>query len=589
MYTFPEDLKRIYESIPLSFVYYQNIDGRAIPVLASERFCRIVGKKQEEVLSWLRRGMFERMHPDDVGVLSRVSNDFINQRGEYDVIFRCRLGEEYQMIHGIGGWQTMPDGTMLAVIGYVNLTTTQGSLLEKMEEYGLFQQDQFYTDALTGLPNINYLHKYGEEKIGVIKAEGDTPVVVYTDVFSMQSYNNNYGFEAGNNLLKLIADTFRKEFPKALVTRGADDHFVMLLGENYLARLQARLVLIEQKIRREAYGNTSGLRSGICPVDVNLGISIDHARHALKRIDTNINEISRIFSQEADEVYWRDRYIVESIDRAIEEGWISVFYQGIIRIKTGKVSAFEALARWIDPHRGMITPGEFIPALQKYHQLYKLDLYMFEQVCREIPIRQEHGLPLLPVSINISRQDFDYVDMVEKMNELCERYVISQYVDKSYFIIEITEQEIAANPEQCRIQMRRIKESGYRLWLDDFGSGYSSFNMFSQFQFDLIKYDMEMIRHLDDNNGANRLILKELVRLAKGLKLHTLIEGIETEEHLAFVKEIGCELAQGFLFHKPTSLDEILFHQKERSTGMLYETPEERQALNREWFDQADE
>jgi EAL domain-containing protein (putative c-di-GMP-specific phosphodiesterase class I) len=254
-------------------------------------------------------------------------------------------------------------------------------------------------------------------------------------------------------------------------------------------------------------------------------------------------------------------------------------------VETGKVSAFEALARWVDPVRGIISPAEFIPALQKYHLLYKLDLYMFEQVCREVTLRHENGLPLMPVSVNFSRQDFDHTDIVGRMNEIYEESGVGKLVDKNFFIIEITEQDVASDPQSCQLQVRKIKDNGYRLWLDDFGSGYSSFDMFSKFKFDLIKYDMELIRHLDDNDGANRLVLKELVHLAKELKLHTLIEGVETEEQLAFVREIGCELVQGYYYHKPEPLEEILFRLHAGGTIKTCETQEERDRLNRKWFE----
>ena len=125
MYRFPYEMRKAYEASPLSFVYYQNIDGKAVPVLASGGFLKNVGMRAIEsdwVLEWLENGMFDRMHPDDVEAAARVSDDFLNKRGPYDIMFRCLIDDEYQMIHGIGKWQTMPDGTELAVIGYANMT-----------------------------------------------------------------------------------------------------------------------------------------------------------------------------------------------------------------------------------------------------------------------------------------------------------------------------------------------------------------------------------------------------------------------------------------------------------------------------------
>ncbi len=601
MYRFPEEMRKSYESSPLSFVYYQNIDNKAVPVLASGGFCRNTGMSQEDVLDWLKLGMFERMHPDDVGVLSQISDSFLHQIGTYDVIFRVKLApidstshavseSPYVLIHGMGFWQTMPDGTELAVITYSNLTATREAIQEKAKDYLLFQKDRFYTDPLTELPNINYLHEFGSEKINTILADGKTPNIVYTDIYSMQSYNTQYGFNEGDNLLRLTAETLSQQFPKALVIRGADDHFIMITWLDDHDELEKRLYEANRIIRKKARGNTSGIRSGICPVAENgkLSEALDHARHALRRIESNMTREVAFFSQERENSYWQKRYIVENFDRAMNNGWIKVFYHALYRIENQKIAAYEGLARWIDPIRGTISPADFIPVLLKYHLLYKLDLYMFDQVCREIKVRYEHGLPMMPISVNFSRQDFDHADIVSEMNKIYEKHGMDQYIDKSYFIVEITEQDIAVGTDTLRQQLQDIRKNGYQLWLDDFGSGYSAINMFSRFDFDLVKYDMDLLRNLDEHNGVNRIILKELVLVARKLGMHTLIEGLETKDQLSFVKDIGCELAQGFYYHKPEPLDETLFRLGNGDNMKEHETPDERHIMNKKRFDVPD-
>ena len=587
MYCFPEDLRKAYESSPLSFVYYQKIGGKAVPVLASEGFVKNTGMPRERVLEWLGAGLFERMHPDDVGVVSRISDDFLNRRGPYDVAFRCRIGNRYELIHGFGKWQTMPDGTELAVIGYVNMAQTREIMLSFVQGYAIFQKDRFYTDPLTELPNINYLHEFAGERANVIRGDGKTPAVIYVDVASMQSYNNQYGFGEGDRLLCQVASALKTQFPDDLVVRGADDHFIIVAsvrggGEE----LPGKLAAARERIRREASGNTSGIRSGICLLgrEDTVTEGMDRARHALKRLENDLNRSFLFFSREADDQYWKQRYIIENFERAMEEGWIKAYYQGIVRVETEKTTAFEALTRWIDPARGTISPGEFIPVLQRYHQLYKLDLYMLEQICREIPIRHENGLPLLPVSVNFCCQDFDHTDVVGAMNALYEKYDLQKYVDRDYFIVEITEHDIALGTKQFREQLKGIRENGYQLWLDDFGSGYSAINTFSQFNFDLVKYDMELLRRLDENGGANRVILKELLEMARKLGIHTLIEGLENEEQLAFLREIGCELAQGFYYYQPESLESQLYRLRGGQKLRPSETPEERREYRRRRF-----
>ena len=591
MYTFPKETREVLESCEASFVYYQKIGDETVPILASDGFCRKTGVPRECVLEWLKNGLFERLCPDDVGFVSQISDEFLRHERPYDVLFRCKLpvieDGKYALIHGLGSWQTMSDGTELAVIAYANLSDTIEIIREETRAYNLFQKDRFYRDTLTELPNINYMHEFGCEKAAQIQSDGRIPMLVYSDVESMQSYNNQYGVEEGDTLLRLVAESLKSFFPTSLVTRSADDHFVMLTDED--KNLEQLLYQVNERIKRLAKGNTEGIRSGVCSVGGNgsrddVIRAIDHAKHALKRIDNNLNQKVRFFSTQLDEKYWQSRYIVENLDRAIENGWIKVYYHALCRVENQKVAAFEALARWVDPVRGLISPAEFIPALQKYHLLYKLDMCMFEQVCRDVKIRKENGLPLVPVSVNFSRQDFDHTDVVEQMNEIYEKSGASQYVDKSYFIVEVTEQEMAANPKSCQLQLRRIKENGYRIWLDDFGSGYSSFNVLSKFRFGLIKFDMEMIQHLDDNNGANRLILRNLVQLAKELRLHTLIEGVETKEQLDFAGAIGCELVQGFYYQMPESLEGVLFRIQNGDAIRPCETPEERKEMNQKWL-----
>jgi EAL domain-containing protein (putative c-di-GMP-specific phosphodiesterase class I) len=179
---------------------------------------------------------------------------------------------------------------------------------------------------------------------------------------------------------------------------------------------------------------------------------------------------------------------------------------------------------------------------------------MVEQICREYQIRKEAGLPEIPVSVNFSAQDFDYVNVADALNGTLEKYNLP----RSSIIVEITEQDLAQATDHFREQLGRIHDSGYLLWLDDFGSGYSSLNVFGQYHVDRIKFDMDLVRHLDENNGANRVIMKHIVRMCQEIGVHTLAEGVETQEQYQFLKEIGCELVQGFYFFKPEPVDVVI-------------------------------
>jgi len=286
----------------------------------------------------------------------------------------------------------------------------------------------------------------------------------------------------------------------------------------------------------------------------------NHTRNAIRRIGPDLNRIWLFWSPEADELYWNELYIVEHHEQALSSNWFRVYYQGIAETQTGKGAALEALARWVDPARGTISPADFIPALRIYHLLYKLDLYIFEQVCREISVRYENGLPLVPVSVNFARQDFDHMDMVSELNRIVDSYDIGRYgIGKDYFIIEITEQDMATAPERFYEQLSALRSGGFRVWLDDFGSAYSSLNVFSKIDVDLIKFDMDLVRDLDGKNNVNREILQAITGICRKLGIHTLAEGVETEEQKEFLIRIGCELSHGYLFHRPEPLEQILY------------------------------
>ena len=228
MYVFPEEIRRAYELLPIPFVIDQLIDGKAFPLLVSDGFCELVEMDRERTVAWFKAGQFERIHPDDVGKVAHVSEEFIGHRSGYNVLFRCKHKDGYHYIHAIGGWMTMPDGTELAALTYTDVSESRSTITAAAREYDLFQQDLFFTDPITGLPNVNYLHKYADEKVHSIRVRGCSPALIYLDINFMQSYNNQYGFEEGNRLLQLTAETMRNHFPGGLVTRGSDDHFILI-------------------------------------------------------------------------------------------------------------------------------------------------------------------------------------------------------------------------------------------------------------------------------------------------------------------------------------------------------------------------
>ena len=365
MYHFPEEIRKAYESQPIALVYDMLVDGKALPILVSDGFCELVGMNRENAMEWFKKGQFERIHPDDVGLVNHVSEIFANKESGYDIIFRTRHSDGYHVIHAVGKWQTMPDGTELALLTYADITENAEAVASTTEKYQLFKEDHFYTDSLTGLPNLNYLNKFADERLHAIRTEGNTPIIIYIDVIAMQYYNNHYGYQKGNDLLCLIRDLLNDKFPTALVCRGADDHFIVIDRYENNTVTEDILSSIGEMIRAKAYGRTSGIRCGVCIVepDMNAAEAEDHAKSAIKWLGTDLSRTCHFYTHITQDILWNQRDIINHVDQALSEEWIKVYYQGIVNTKTGKGASLEALARWNDPKRGLLSPGEFIPVL----------------------------------------------------------------------------------------------------------------------------------------------------------------------------------------------------------------------------------
>ncbi|WP_026490221.1 sensor domain-containing phosphodiesterase [Butyrivibrio sp. XBB1001] len=591
MYKLPEEIKKSYESLKVPMIIMgPSASGDYEPLAISDGFLEFHSLSRKDLYGYygddLKEGFFEKVHPEEKEKLRAISLDFLNGKTEYDITFRVRMEDGYHLIHSTGYWQTMEDGTDLAFLVYNDVQKHENKFLEIANKYKLFQKDEFYVDALTNLPNFNYVNKYGDSKIREIVEKGKTPVVIYLDIDSMQSYNRRYGIKRGDDLLNLVANILVAEFSHGLVARIVSDHFGVIDEFEGEEDIVSKIERVNTKIKMSAFGTTTGLNVGIYVGNKNVSLteSIDHAVRANKLVGEDLKKYYRFYTVEDDILYNHQRYIIENFAKAMKNGWIKVFYQCFLRIETESGMGFEALARWKDPKYGLIKPDDFIPALEKYHLMHEMDLYMFEMVCKEVKIRYDEGLPLLPVSINFSRQDFDYIDVIEEINKIYDKYDIDQYgIDKSYFIIEITEQGLVKATDKFYEQLRKIRENGYKLWVDDFGSGYSSLNVFSSFDIDLIKLDMSLLINLDAHNGANRVILKGMIDVAHELGIHTLCEGMETEEQKKFLLSVGCELGQGYLYHKPESLDTILDRLHQDIPIPKWESEKERIAQDNNW------
>ena len=449
------------------------------------------------------------------------------------------------------------------------LTEAFKRMRDQLGKYIRELNHQILHDRLTDLPNMRHFFDRAEQARKQMIAEGKEPVMVNFNIIGLRNYNRQYSFEEGDRLLVNFAGILLREFGDHRVCRFNGDHFAAVTDEEHVEE-------IVQTVLRECEtvldGKRMPIRVGIYPnrlEEVKVGVACDRAKLAS---DLHKGELSSSVTWYTEDMLKQGelyRHIINNLDRALSEGWIKVYYQPIIRAADGKVCDEEALARWIDPELGFLSPGSFIPALEQYKLIYKLDLYVLEQVLEKMKLQKEAGFYVVPQSINLSRMDFESCDVVEEIR----RRVDDAGIERSMITIEITESVIGGDFDFMKEQVTRFQELGFPVWMDDFGSGYSSMNVLRQIHFDLIKFDMRFMEGFDEGNES-KIILTELMRMAISLGTETVCEGVEKAEQAEFLQEIGCTRIQGYYYGKPLPFEGIvsLF---EKGTTLKFENPEE--------------
>ena len=235
---------------------------------------------------------------------------------------------------------------------------------------------------------------------------------------------------------------------------------------------------------------------------------------------------------------------------ALESGMIRAFFQPVFRSMTQQIIGVESLARWFRPDGTVLSPADFIPALERTGLIFRLDMEILRQACSLYDDFRRRGTPLQCVTVNLSRLDFGREDLFETVCAVLDQYAVPHEAVR----LEITESMMLEDTEAFEKSFRRFTDAGFRVWLDDFGSGYSSLNVLQNYSFDVIKFDILFLRKL---SARGREMLASLISMAKSLGIHTLTEGVETNEQREFLLTAGCEALQGFYYARPMSAEKL--------------------------------
>ena len=400
-------------------------------------------------------------------------------------------------------------------------------------------------DPLTGLMSFEYFASVVNKKIKEDDIRKEEWVFLFFDILEFKLINEQKGFVEGNNFLHGVGELLSKTF-EGYISRQANDHFVVFTKNE---DIDAKVKSVYETVM--AYDKT------IRP-DVKTGAyifknkeelarrSVEKARYACMELKNNYFGYLMYYDDDMHKEYRLYQYVIKGIDEAIKEGYVKTYYQPVVRAEDGKLIGAEALARWIDPTYGFLAPNKFVGALEKAHLVYKLDLAMLKNACKHIKSSIDNKRKPIEVSINFSRNDFVMVDIVDEIDRVVNEYKIPKHL----LHIEITESALNEDAERLQKDIERLHKLGYQVWLDDFGSGYSSFNVLKDFSFDMVKLDMEFLSSFNEN-PKSKTIINSVVKMANAIGLETLCEGVETKEQSSFLASIGVDRLQGYLYGKP--------------------------------------
>lgn len=437
-------------------------------------------------------------------------------------------------------------------------------LLEKDELTGLFSRNAFLTQTKAILETVVQSERY--------------PVVVYINFKGLKHLNNDYGLKKGDELICFMADNLKELYPDRNIARFTADKFAMLIYRDELDRIKQLVDNVEKWLyglvestgyNEASYETYTKGRVKIGFYEYKKGDNVnkcyDHAKLAGDSIIDDSERYLVEYDVNFEEEEKNRHYVLNNLDKAIESGWIKVYYQPVVRSLTGRICSEEALARWDDPEKGMLYPDKFIPYIEKNRSTWKLDLEILRQVLKDFKRREEAGFRLVPISINFSRFDFENRNLAKDI----EAIVGTSGYSPDLIIIEITESVYAADPDFINKQIDGLHALGFRVWMDDFGSGYSSLNLLQDTNFDLIKLDMQFMRNF---GNRTEFIMEDMIDMARKCGIGTLAEGIERQEQFDLMRRLGCERLQGYYFSKPVSLDTIIERYK-NGMGIGFENP----------------
>ena len=431
--------------------------------------------------------------------------------------------------------------------------------LHKLAENNLESNRQMMTE-LYNLRSFNY--KAAEE---MLQNPDIRFAMIILDFANFKSINEFCGRSVGDELLRCVADALREQKKKrahTVLSHFRADIFGILTPYEKKSDLVEVVKQLDERITAFQIAYKVLPAFGICMAESStmpVSLMKDYATMALNTIKGKFYAKYAFFDDNMRDQMMLNKMIENDIVGALEENQLAVYVQPKVDMRDGSIIGGEALVRWIHPERGIVSPAQFIPVLEKNGLIIDVDIYIWTKVFQMIGRRLEEGKPIVPISINISRSHVFDRNFRKRLVGLAEQY----HVPPEYILLELTETGFSEQEDVMYENMKYLKNHGFILSMDDFGTGYSTMTMLKNQPVDEIKIDRGFI--LDIENSKSRTIMRHTIQMLHELNVSIIVEGVEEREQQDFLLECGCRRAQGFLYYKPMPSVEFesLLDQKE--------------------------
>ncbi len=494
----------------------------------------------------------------DKRVIPAIRAVFSGDKGEYE-------GEYHTKISRIDKWILMRTAPIL---GKDRETIGGVGIVEDMTQQKYAQdqiQYQVYHDTLTDLPNRILLKDRLSQALTRSRRHKSKGAVLFLDLDRFKTINDSLGHYIGDELLKKVAARLYKTVGREedTVSRLGGDEFVIMLPpyNDDWEKVALGAQVVAEKIQEDlsAPFEINGHR---LYTSASIGITLfpedgGDADTILKHADAAMYQAKNqgrgtfCFYQARMEESSKRRLMLETdLRHAIERGELDLYYQPQIEIETGNVVAAEALLRWNHPKFGFIKPDEFIPVAEETYLIVAIGEWVIKKACAQLNLWKKQGITLKHISVNISPNQIYQVDFVEKVHSI----ISDSKVNPDFIEFELTETTIIQNFSIAIEQITRLRELGVRFAMDDFGTGYSSLSYLKRLPLDTMKIDYSFIRDmLDDPNDT--ALVETILSISSQFGLKTVAEGVENIEQVEFLKQLGCDICQGYHYSPPVDAE----------------------------------